>query len=236
MKWVRELKKLVREADVVVEVVDARDPEGTRIRIAERIAGKKLLIVANKADLVKEGKGAKGPYLKVSAKERTREKLLKAIKSKSGKKRIKALFIGYPNVGKSSLINMLALRKAAKVSPIAGTTKGPQWVRIDENVMATDYRGIFPPQPKEELSRKFAINVEKEPERFGYRAAKKILEDRELKEWVEKALNVRIEARDEEEVLIAIAKRRNLYLKGGEPNIPEACKILMRILRNAPKL
>ncbi len=231
MKWKKELKHLIYQSDVVVEVVDARDPEGTRIEYVEKLAGNKLLIVANKSDLNRTSS-----YVNVSAKLRTRKTLLDAIYSKCNKPRIKVLFVGYPNVGKSSLINMLAGKKAAKVSPIAGTTKGPQWVRIDEHIMATDYRGVFPPEDKLSLLLKSAINFEKDPEYYGYLVAKKVLSDDMLLKWVCDRLDLGDFVGDEENFLVRIARRRNLFVKGGQENIAEAAKVLLRLLKESPKI
>lgn len=232
----KELKGLIHEADVIVEVVDARDITGTRLPVAERMSGtSRLLIVVNKCDLahtIEIPKRAIG----VSAKKiADRELLIKKILEKTEKRPAKALFIGYPNVGKSSLINLIAGRKVARVSSIAGTTKNQQWIRAGEDMMLTDYRGIFPKrEKKEDLIRKRAINIDDNPE-YGYIEAKRILEKPKLKKWVFKKFEI-TKADHPEDLLIEIAKKRNLIIKGGEWNIEEAAKILLRTLREAPVL
>ncbi|MDD5172464.1 MAG: 50S ribosome-binding GTPase, partial [Candidatus ainarchaeum sp.] len=137
-KW-GVLKNIIHGADVIVEVVDARDIHGTRLPIAEKWAGsKRLLMVANKKDLLPEGTivpELQNRGIAISAKtggEEGRKLLMKAIMARTkAKPPVKAIFIGYPNVGKSSLINMLAERKATRVSAVAGTTKNIQWVRVN---------------------------------------------------------------------------------------------------------
>src|SRR3989339_1281598 len=109
-KW-SDLKKLIHSADVIVEVVDARDISGTRIPIAERWAGtRRFLMVVNKVDLLPEGILPVIPPRAVSASAKTasedeRRKLISIIIAKTDVRPVKALFIGYPNIGKSSLIN-----------------------------------------------------------------------------------------------------------------------------------
>lgn len=237
------LKKLMKEANVIVEVVDARDIKGTRLPIAEKMAGtNRLLIVANKTDLLHEElpelpKNA----IAISAKEadeKQRRSFIKAILAKTKSRPVRALFIGYPNIGKSSLINMLAHRKAAKVSSIAGTTKNIQWVKITEELTATDYRGMFPEkEAKGELVRKGAINIEGNEERYAYDFAEKILKNSKLRKWLEEKYDIDLsKAETSEDVLVAIAKRRNWYLKGGELNISEAARSLARAMKEAPQI
>lgn len=236
----RALRQLIKEANVVVEVVDARDIEGTRLPLAETWAGKKLIILANKKDLAGRAKAPPGA-LKVSAKrcdDAGRRRIISRILELSAKRPAKALFIGYPNVGKSSLINMLAKRKAARVSPVAGTTKNVQWVNITDELKATDYRGVYPKgEAREELARKSAINVQKEAQFHAYAFARRVLKSRKLREWLGQKLGIDLTGiTDEEGLFSRIAERRGLVLRGGELNTEEAARILVRLMREAPEL
>jgi ribosome biogenesis GTPase A len=236
----RHLKQLIKEANVVVEVVDARDIRGTRLMLAESWAGKKLLIIANKKDLSENAKTPENCLL-VSAKEcdeKCRKRIISRIMEGIAKRPVKALFIGYPNVGKSSLINMLAKRRAAKVSSVAGTTKNVQWVNVNDELKVTDYRGVYPKgEEHEELMRKGAVNVRKDSELHAYSFAKRVLESERLREWVGEKFGIDMTGiSDEDELFAAIARRRNLVVKGGEFNIEEAARILVRTLREAPEL
>jgi ribosome biogenesis GTPase A len=241
-KW-SYLKDMIHGADVIVEVVDARDVEATRLPIAEKWAGsKRLMMIANKSDLLPEG--AKEPVLQnkgivISAKnndERERRRIIHAIKERSGKRPIRALLIGYPNVGKSSIINMLAKRRAARVSPVAGTTKNIQWVKISPELTLSDYRGLFPShEPKDELVRKGALNLPEDAERHAYKFAQRILDNHSLRKWIEERYDIDLRGiSSPEEVLDLVAKRRGWLLKGGEPNIAEAARSLVRALKEAP--
>jgi ribosome biogenesis GTPase A len=241
-EW-EDLKRLIKQSHVVVEVVDSRDIEGTRLPVAERMAGtNRLLVLANKADLLHEGDVPEVPRkgILVSAKEtdeKQRRELIGLILAKTASRPVKALFIGYPNVGKSSLINMLAHRKAAKVSSVAGTTRNVQWVRVSDELRVTDYRGLYPKQPRGELVRKGAINVSEDAERFAHDFAARVLENPKLRAWLEEKYDMSLEdAKDSEDVLVSIAKRRNWYVKGGELNTTEAAKSLVRAMKEAPEI
>ncbi len=232
----KELKKLIHEADVIVEVVDARDIAGTRLPVAERMSGTSRLIIAvNKIDLVGDVEIPKRA-IAVSAKNKDdRKRIINAILERTDKRPVRALFIGYPNVGKSSMINMIARKKIAKVSSVAGTTKNQQWIRINDDLTLTDFRGTYPKkEAKEDLVRKKAINVDDNPE-YGYQEAEKVLRMPKLKKWVFEKLGI-VSAESAEDMLIEIAKKRNLFIKGGEYNLQEASKILLRALRDAPEI
>ena len=239
------LKDMVHGADVIVEVVDARNVPETRLPLLERFSGsKRLLILANKADLL--GQGVKHPHLPnkglcFSAKkadERARRALIRAILDRTEKRPVKALFLGYPNIGKSSIINLLARRQAAKVSSVAGTTKNIQWVRVDDTLTVSDYRGVYPKHEKrEELVRKGALNVPEDAEAHAHRFIRKALSEPALKRWLEKEYDVDLrEAADTEAVLGTIARRRGWVLKGGEPNLAEAARHLVRAMKEAPSI
>jgi hypothetical protein len=240
-KW-QELYDLMQRSNVIVEIVDARDVDGTRVLTAERWADKKsMLIVANKADLLHKDAPLPRGVLAMSAMNkdpRAREKLLDAIMAITAIRPIKALFVGYPNIGKSSLINMLAKRRAARVSPIAGTTKSEQWVTISDTLMVTDYRGVYPEmEAKADLVRKGALNVQSDAEAYAYGFGEKILKSKHLREWCEKRYDVKLEhVKTGEEVLLAIAKRRGWFIKGGELNIAEAARSLVRAMKEAPEI
>lgn len=243
--WWPELKDKIGGADVVVEIVDARDVAGTRLPLAERWAGSnRLLLVANKCDLLPGGApDRKLPHRGVwlSAKNAgtaERRALVEAIMGRARSRPVRALLIGYPNVGKSSIINMLAGRKAARVSPVAGTTRDIQWVRIGDELLVSDYRGVYPArEDKGDLVRKGALNVQADAETHAYKFAERALSNERLKGWLEKRYDVDLSgAEGAEDVLIAIAERRKWFLKGGEPNVAEAARSLVRAMAEAPEI
>jgi len=247
-KW-SLLKNLIGGVEVVIEVVDARDIPGTRLPLAEKWAGsRRLLLVANKTDLLPAGTALphlenRGIYISCKAADETsretaRMDLFRSILVRTQVRPVKALLIGYPNVGKSSIINLLAHRKVARVSPVAGTTKDVQWVRIDDDLLVTDYRGIHPSaEKKEDLVRKGALNAQEDAERYAYAFAEKVLRVPALSRWLSLKYDIDLSsARNGEDVLTLIAQRRKWYLKGGEPNLAEAARSLLRAMWEAPEI
>lgn len=241
-KW-SILKDMIHGADVIIEVVDARDVEGTRLPIAERWAGsKRLMMIANKKDLLP--KGAVLPKLEnkgimTSAKqadEDERWRVIRAIMDRTEKRPIKAILVGYPNVGKSSLINLLSRRKAARVSPVAGTTTNIQWVNITPELTISDYRGIFPgKETKEDLVRKGALNIQEDPVAYAQTLTERALKDGRLMSWLETEFDIDLKsAKTTEDILASIGRRRGWLLKGGEPNMDEAAKGLLRAFMRSP--
>jgi ribosome biogenesis GTPase A len=245
------LKDMIHGADVIIEVVDARDLTGTRLLLAEKWAGsKRLLLLANKTDLLPPDQSSKPihpsrlPKLQnggmwVSAKDPSlREKIISTILSRTKNRPVRAILIGYPNVGKSTLLNMLAQRKAAKVSAVAGTTKNLQWVNINEELTISDYRGMFPKyEKKDELVRKGALNLQGDEEGYAYKFAEKILRSEQLKKWLEEKFNIELGGvHDSEALLSKIAERRKWYKKGGELNLEEAARALVRAMAEAPEM
>lgn len=180
--YLRELKKVVDTADVLLQVLDARDPMGSRIHptIEDTIMSrpdKRMVLVLNKIDLVpKEIVGAwlttlrrSRPAIAIKAsQERTAaaddaassatsstvpvgmDGLLQLLKNYArtggtggkSKTTIVVGVVGYPNVGKSSIINALKRCRAVGVSPRPGFTTSMQEVVLDKNVRLLDSPGV----------------------------------------------------------------------------------------------
>ena len=154
-----ELYKVLDSSDVVVQVLDARDPQGTRSLAIERhlkehAKHKHLVFVLNKVDLVPTwvtrrwvaALSREAPCLAFTAGNITKPfgkgsliALLRQLsRLHSEKKAISVGFIGYPNVGKSSIINALKGSKACTVAPIPGQTKVWQYVTLMKRVFLID--------------------------------------------------------------------------------------------------
>lgn len=157
-----ELHKVVDSSDVVIQVLDARDPMGTRCKYLEsfmkrQCSHKHMILLLNKADLIPTWASAK--WLRVLSKEYptlifhssitnpfgkgSLINLLRQFKAlHSEKKSISCGLVGYPNVGKSSVINTLRGKKVSKVAPVPGETKVWQYVNLFRSIFLIDCPGV----------------------------------------------------------------------------------------------
>ncbi len=157
-KSVVDIVELVIEnSDVILEILDARFIEKTRQpEIEEKIKdlGKKIIRVFNKSDLADLKKIYENieleelkPCVLFSAKERkgalALRKLIKKEAKKSGKDDVTVGIIGYPNVGKSSVANILAGKSSAGVSSESGYTKSFQKIKLAKGIYLIDTPGII---------------------------------------------------------------------------------------------
>ncbi len=158
------VKEVIKISDIILEILDARFLRETRNIELEKLikeSGKKIIYVINKADLVNiedlkanELLSELMPHAFVSCKQRkgirelrNRIKIeVKRLHLKEIKKMERAQIgiIGYPNTGKSSLLNILVGGKPARKSPQAGFTRGIQKVRLSKGILILDTPGVIP--------------------------------------------------------------------------------------------
>ncbi len=147
---------VLRNSDVVLLLVDARMPEITRnSEIVEKVEGmrdKRLIFVFNKSDLIgrKEVEKLKREYPNAFLISATKKigigkfkRTLENMAENWNKPSLRIGLVGYPNIGKSTLINLLAPEARAKVSSVSGTTKKTQWTRVGK-LRIMDSPGIIP--------------------------------------------------------------------------------------------
>jgi ribosome biogenesis GTPase A len=146
---------VLKNSDIILLLVDARMPEMTRNgEIVRRVKqmNKKLILVFNKIDLIGRNDldALKQEYPSsffVSGTKKTGIKELKSHLEKIAEERItrstRVGIVGYPNIGKSSLINLLVKDARAKVSSTSGTTKKTQWARSGK-LRIMDSPGVIP--------------------------------------------------------------------------------------------
>ncbi|MDK2914866.1 MAG: hypothetical protein PWQ79_1781 [Thermococcaceae archaeon] len=238
----RVVREVVDEADIVVEVVDARDPIGTRNRKLERLIleeEKPLLIVMNKADLVPKEwaeeykRKSEIPVVFISARERKGTGILrKEIKKLAKplldeKEKVKVALIGYPNVGKSTIINTLKGKRAVGTAPIPGYTKGKQLIRLSKKIWLLDSPGVIPIDEFDELVIRGGFPADKieEPVKPAVKLIGRILETR--KEAITEKFGI-TEFESEEDILRKIGERRGLIKAGGEVDIEETARWFLR--------
>jgi ribosome biogenesis GTPase A len=155
-KFPEVMKGVLEESDIVLEVLDARFIRESRNKFIEhglKAQGKRIIYVANKSDLIKKKKNNLKNLVYVSCKERKgigilREKIKfeakKIKKLNREKEKIYIGIIGYPNAGKSSVINLLVGRSSAPYSKQAGFTKGKQKIKLTKDILLIDSPGVIP--------------------------------------------------------------------------------------------
>jgi len=239
----RSLAWIIRRADVVLEVVDARDPISTRSRRLERIVAslqKKLIIVINKTDLIPrevagkwkrifEDQGYRTVYMAARDHKGTRV-LRRAIRDVVETYPAIVAVAGFPKTGKSTIINALKGRHSASTSPIPGSpgyTTHAQLYRIGENLYMIDTPGVIPVEggPLEAVLRGRPPEQLRDPVRPAIMLLKRALEynPRAVKDAYG------IDDTDPYKILELIAIRRGWkYKSDGEPLIEEAARTVIR--------
>lgn len=239
----RVLAWIVRRADVVLEVVDARDPMSTRSRRLERMVnslGKKLIIVINKSDLVPRSvvekwkriltdQGYNVVYMAARDHKGTRV-LRKTIRMVAETSPVIVAVTGFPKTGKSTIINALKGRHSASTSPIPGSpgyTTHAQLYRIGENLYMIDTPGVIPVEGGwlESVIRGRPPEQLKDPVRPAVELLKRALKYNPSS--VKDAYG--IDEKDPYKILELIALKRGWrYKSDGEPLIEEAARVVIR--------
>ncbi len=154
----RKLGERLRIVDIVVEVVDARLPRSSANPGLDRLAGNKpRVLVLGREDLADphatrewlawyaaQGRTAVAVTGNDQGSARRLTTALEPLLDARGTTR--AIVVGIPNTGKSSLINGLARRSAAKTEDKAGVTRSLQWFRVGPNLEVMDTPGILVPK------------------------------------------------------------------------------------------
>lgn len=178
-KTKRQIKENIDLIDIVYEIIDARIPLSSKNKdIDSIIKNKPKILIMTKYDLCDEietkkwqtyyeEKGYKVLLLDLLNKPNLQpiydetNKLLKELNEKRKSKglrerKARALIVGIPNVGKSTLINRLVGRKATNVGNKPGITKKLEWIRINNQIELLDTPGILQPRLDNEVS---ALNL-----------------------------------------------------------------------------
>jgi ribosome biogenesis GTPase A len=154
----RRLSDDMRLADIAIEVVDARVPaSGRNPALAEMVGRKPLLVVLEREDLadpeatsawLADLNASGTPAVAVNGKSQaTRSRLRDAMRPYVPERGLlRAIVVGIPNAGKSTIINALARKNVARVENRAGVTRAAQWFRADEAIEVMDTAGILVPK------------------------------------------------------------------------------------------
>nr|XP_050849457.1 uncharacterized protein LOC127063549 [Vespula vulgaris] len=240
-----ELYKVIDSSDVVLQVLDARDPMGTRSPPVEKYLKtekphKHLMFILNKVDLVPNWVtqrwvailSSEYPTIAFHAslthpfgKGSLINLLRQFAKLHIDKKQISVGFIGYPNTGKSSIINTLRSKKVCKVAPIAGETKVWQYITLMRRIYLIDCPGVVYPSKETDTEKvlKGVVRVElvQNPEDYVSSVlervkAKYLCKTYKIEGWT-----------DHIDFLEKLARKSGKLLKKGEPDITITARMVL---------
>ena len=257
--------------DIVIELLDARIPISSQNpNIAEITKNKKKIIVLNKCDLsddkenkrwVEYFKKKNIPAVLVDSNSgrgideciRQIEKIMQidldthAEKGRTGR-RIRAMILGIPNVGKSSFINRISKRTTAGVGNKPGVTKQKQWIRINEKIELLDTPGVLWPKFESEevaLHLCFTGSIKEEildKLEIAYQLTKFLLENYRKKlcerykldeEFIEQTLKQdQPENNNIYEIMLEIGKKRGCIMSGGRIDEEKTSRLILDEFKN----
>ena len=271
LKTKKQISEDLKLVDIVIEILDARIPISSQNPdIAEVIKNKKKMVVLNKSDLADEMQNQKWieyfknknipAVLTDSNSGKGIEKCVKTIEnfmqeemkeqSQKGRigRKIRAMVIGIPNVGKSSFINRVAKKTSAGVGNKPGFTKQKQWIRVNDKVELLDTPGVLWPKFESEevaLHLAYTGTIKEdvlERTEIAYYLTKFLLEKYKEKLCNRYKLdqgivdNLLKQDRSENEniydVFLAIGKKRGCIMSGGNMDEEKTAKILLDEYKN----
>ncbi len=235
-KFWAQVNSVIDDADILLLLLDARMVKETRNREIEdkvKEKNKSLVYVVTKCDIAdKESfykyKQRLKPSVFTSTKDYQGLRDLRELIHIIGDKRkiegkIKVGVLGYPNVGKSSLINALKGRKSAPTSALSGYTKGIQKIKTGSRIILLDTPGVIPGKERDEMKHAMIGTIDftkaKEPELVVFELMERVPGK------IEKFYNVQGE--DFEVILEDIAIKKKIMKKG---NIPDTSRMARMIL------
>ncbi|MBC1562777.1 ribosome biogenesis GTPase YlqF [Listeria booriae] len=254
----REVTEKLKLVDVIFELVDARIPySSSNPMLEEIIHQKKRVIILNKADTADEkvtqewiehfadrglpavavnAQEGKGMHKIERAAEALMAEKFERQRSRGMKPRaIRAMILGIPNVGKSTLINRLVKKNIAKTGNKPGVTKAQQWIKVGKTLELLDTPGILWPKFEDQrvgykLALTGAIKDDllhmEEVAGFGLRFLEEHYPEK-LQNW----LQIEDLPEDITEILALVAERRGIFDRYRDPDYSRAAELLVREMR-----
>ena len=253
-KATRNIRENISLVDLIIEIRDARAPITSANPTLETIGrDKSRLILLNKADLADEKvsemwRESDSDMLLFSAKSPQQVKLLEKelsrrgellredwLKRRKGLRPYRALVLGMPNVGKSTVINALAKSAKARTGEKPGVTRGKQWISIKNNWQLLDTPGVMVPEALEGERALFLALINAVDERLYDLELAALHFLAWLKENAPAALTSRYKLKEDlvepHELLEEIGRKRGCLRSGGVVDLTQAAFVLLKDFR-----
>lgn len=253
-KTMDNIKSSLKLVDVVLEIVDARIPIASRNPLLDEVVGDKpRVVLLNKMDLGDENKNkewlhyfkskgyeallidsVKGTNLnKIEniSRQLLTEKFRKLEEKNLDLKRVRAMIVGIPNVGKSTLINRIAKRKSAKVGNRPGVTRQNQWIKTGKDFELLDTPGVLWPKFESEeigLDLAFTGAIKDEimdVETLAFKLIEKL--NHIDKNIIENRYKIETKGLTTLEIMESIGKKRGCLIKGGDFDYEKISNIVL---------
>lgn len=247
----RLLSEQLSKVDVVIELCDARLPLSSRNPDLKRLmARKQRILILGKSDLAdpklteqwlsllrKEGVPVQALDMNRQAKQalqmidKAAREAVERAAQRGIRKTVRAMIVGVPNVGKSTLINRLHGGAIAKVGDMPGVTRANQWVKISPYLELMDTPGLLWPRLDDPLAaRRLAYIAAIRDEVLDLaQLAIQLLTD--MIGMAPAAVTERFKIKDLSltgpDLLEAVCRGRGFLMKGGIPDIERACKVVL---------
>lgn len=268
----RQIKEDLKLIDIVIELLDARIPIASRNPDIEEITkGKKKIVILNKCDLSEEkenqrwlsyfakkgipavltdsqsGTGIGQVVSKIEEVMKDKKEEMDS-KGRTGRK-IRAMILGIPNVGKSSFINRISKRTLAGVGNKPGVTKQKQWIRINEKIELLDTPGVLWPKfENNEVALHLAFTGSIKEDvldriEVAYELTKYLLEEYPEKicqryqlkeEYIKEVMGQDFQPENQNiyEIMQEIGRKRGCIISGGNIDDEKTAKILLDEFKN----
>lgn len=253
-KTMDSIKSSLKLVDVVLEIVDARIPIASRNPLLDEVLGDKpRVVLLNKMDLANEAmnkkwieyfkekgyeailidsvKGTNLNKIESTSRQLLTEKFKKLEEKNLNLKRVRAMIVGVPNVGKSTLINRIANRRSAKVGNRPGVTRQNQWIKTGKDFELLDTPGVLWPKFESEeigLDLAFTGAIKDEimdTETLAFKLIEKL--NHIDKGIIETRYKIETEGLSTLEIMEAIGQKRGCLIRGGEFDYEKISNIVL---------
>lgn len=253
-KTMDNIKSSLKLVDVVLEIVDARIPIASRNPLLDEVVGDKpRVVLLNKMDLGDENKNKEWLYyfknkgyeallidsvkgtnlnkIENISRQLLTEKFKKLEEKNLDLKRVRAMIVGIPNVGKSTLINRIAKRKSAKVGNRPGVTRQNQWIKTGKDFELLDTPGVLWPKFESEeigLDLAFTGAIKDEimdVETLAFKLIEKL--NHIDKDIIENRYKIETTGLSTLEIMELMGKKRGCLIKGGDFDYEKISNIVL---------